>query len=350
MGIILDADGQRRVLELRDGRGQVRDHRRAQLALCSNDGGLLSDVPLQVLDVRLDLRLDLDEVLHDAAVDSACQRGVEVRDLAGLVSDGLVDVCTEAKTPGGQHTFSSSGGGGRDWKASAALAPTLKASLPQELIAVAEGYFQSASDLDESTRGIVLDIGYAFEVMQQLLCDVLPAFEPGTRVASEEVSACMLRNGPPGDCESQPKRLGCKRSPLKRSIRRSLGRKSLTMGAVCFEIRLARRLAAVWAALTLLGTLRCGCRSMVAYNESLSLHRGYKKRDCSMGVRFSCGEAAERGCDAGLWVVHRSQYRPDERGYVDVRNASETNIPQQRVDACDGRACLPRQALYDPLE
>jgi hypothetical protein len=93
--------------------------------------------------VRLDLGAELLKVLDDGALDGLCEVGVVVGDDAGLVADAVVDV--------------------------------LDAVLAEELVALSEGDLDDAAELGELLCGVVLDVGDALKVADELLGDVLPA-------------------------------------------------------------------------------------------------------------------------------------------------------------------------------
>lgn len=76
----------RRVLEHRDAPREVGDHLGRKLALLGDGGGELARVLLDVADVRLELRVQLLQVLHDRALDRLGQVRVVVRDQARLLA------------------------------------------------------------------------------------------------------------------------------------------------------------------------------------------------------------------------------------------------------------------------
>lgn len=95
--------------------------------------------------MRLDFKVQFLEVLNDGALDRLAQVGMMVSDDAGLVADVVVDV--------------------------------LKTVLAKELIPSFEWDLNYRSELGEFLGGVVLDVGDAFKVANQLLRDSLPGRE-----------------------------------------------------------------------------------------------------------------------------------------------------------------------------
>lgn len=77
--ILTDGDLHRRVLGDGDGLGQVGNGLDGQLTLFGDGDGKLASILLDVADVRLDLRLELDEVLNDGRIDGATQGRMRIR-------------------------------------------------------------------------------------------------------------------------------------------------------------------------------------------------------------------------------------------------------------------------------
>ncbi len=143
VGVLASRDAHGGVLEEGDGACELGDLLGGHLALLGDRVGELAGVLLDILDVRLDLGAELLEVLDDGALDGLCEVGVVVGDDAGLVADAVVDV--------------------------------LDAVLAEELVALAEGDLDDAAELGELLCGVVLDVGDALKVADELLGDVLPA-------------------------------------------------------------------------------------------------------------------------------------------------------------------------------
>jgi hypothetical protein len=94
--------------------------------------------------VRLDFAAQFLEVLDNASLDGFAEVGVVVCNDARLVADRVVDI--------------------------------LDTVLAEELVALAEGDLDDTAELGEFFGSVVLDIGNALKVGNQLLDNVLPAW------------------------------------------------------------------------------------------------------------------------------------------------------------------------------
>ena len=141
--VLTGAHAHRGVLEQRDGARQVRDHLGRELALTSHRVRQLASVLLHIVDVRLNLRAQLLQVLHNGALHGLGQVRVLVRDHARLVADVVEDVL---------HTV-----------------------LTKELVTLTQGHLDHTAELGHLLGGVVLNVGDTLKVRNELLGDVLPA-------------------------------------------------------------------------------------------------------------------------------------------------------------------------------
>lgn len=143
-GVFLGSDRHGCILEQGDRLGEIRDHLGRHFPLLGDAVGELASVLLNILDVGLDFRTEFLEVLNNASLDCFTEVGVVVCNDARLVADAVVNV--------------------------------LDAVFAEELVALAKGDLDDASELGEFLGSVVLNVGNAFKVGNQLLDNVLPAF------------------------------------------------------------------------------------------------------------------------------------------------------------------------------
>lgn len=109
-------------------------------------GRQLARIVLHVLDMRLDLKVQLLQVLNDRALDRLTKVGMMIGNDAGLVANVVVDV--------------------------------LKTVLAEELVSGSEGNLDDCAEFGEFFSRVVLDVGDTLEVGNELFGDGLPGSKP----------------------------------------------------------------------------------------------------------------------------------------------------------------------------
>ena len=138
--------------------------------------------------MRLNLRPQLLEVLHDGPVNGTAQVRMLVGNRTRLVADAVEDVLIARAQNIPQQPYQQEQG----------LLTHLEPALTQELVARPEGDLDDPRELGHLAGDIVLDVGYALEVGDELLDDGLPggeAFDEDVRGAEVVGGDVLLDEG-----------------------------------------------------------------------------------------------------------------------------------------------------------